>query len=35
MLESTVRQFMHAYRDRAPMIRVFEQAVSLNPSFSH
>ncbi len=33
MLESTVRQFMHAYRDRAPMIRVFEQAVSLNPSF--
>jgi len=32
-LQATIRQFMHAYRDRAAMIRVLEQAVSFSDRF--
>ena len=32
-LESTIRTFMHAYRNRAGMIRVLEQATAANPEF--
>ncbi len=32
-LESTIRSFMYAYRDRAPMIRVLEQATASNAEF--
>ena len=33
VLKSTIRTFMHAYRDRAGMIRVLEQATASNPEF--
>lgn len=32
-LEATIRQFMHAYRDRATMIRILEQAVAFSDEF--
>ena len=32
-LESTIRTFMHSYRDRAGMIRVLEQATASSPEF--
>lgn len=32
-LEATIRQFMHAYRDRAEMIRILEQAVAFSDEF--
>jgi AcrR family transcriptional regulator len=32
-LGATIRQFMHAYRDRAAMIRVLEQAVAVSDEF--
>jgi AcrR family transcriptional regulator len=32
-LEATIRQFMHNYRDRIPMIRIMEQAVSSSDEF--
>lgn len=32
-LQATIRQFMHAYRDRAAMIRILEQAVAFSDEF--
>lgn len=32
-LQATIRQFMHAYRDRAGMIRILEQAVAFSDEF--
>ncbi len=32
-LEATIRQFMHAYRDRAGLIRILEQVASFSPDF--
>lgn len=32
-LEATIRQFMHAYRDRAQMVRILEQAVAFSDEF--
>ncbi len=32
-LQATIRQFMHAYRDRAPMLRILEQATSVSEEF--
>ena len=32
-LETTIRTFMHAYRDRADMIRILEQATASSPEF--
>ena len=32
-LETTIRTFMHAYRDRAGMIRILEQATATSPEF--
>ena len=32
-LETTIRTFMHAYRDQAGMIRVLEQATAASPEF--
>jgi AcrR family transcriptional regulator len=32
-LQATIRQFMHAYRDRAAMLRILEQATSVSDEF--
>ena len=32
-LTSTIRQFMYAYRDRAPLLLILDQATSVNDSF--
>lgn len=33
-LEASIRQFMHTYRDRLPMIRILEQAVTSGDEFT-
>lgn len=33
MLEATIRQFLHAYRDWAPLLRILEQAVAFSDEF--
>ena len=32
-LSATIRQFMHAYRDRAPLLLVLDQATTVNAAF--
>jgi hypothetical protein len=32
-LVASIRQFMHAYRDRAPLLLVLDQATTVNPVF--
>lgn len=32
-LSASIRQFMHAYRDRAPLLLVLDQATTVNASF--
>jgi AcrR family transcriptional regulator len=32
-LSATIRQFMHAYRDRAPLLLILDQATTVNASF--
>nr|MDA8044006.1 TetR/AcrR family transcriptional regulator [Actinomycetota bacterium] len=32
-LSDSIRQFMHAYRDRAPLLLVLDQATTVNPAF--
>ena len=32
-LTATIRQFMHAYRDRAPLLAILDQATTVNETF--
>ena len=32
-VSATIRQFMHAYRDRAPLLLILDQATSVNEAF--